>query len=123
MSEFGTSAPESIDNEPRDVIRKIQEINVRIPKNISCAVGCIIDNDVYNYEIESKPADHPEVINAVILSNPDWNIEGNSVDMLLRLQSCHDEWEVSKWPEILRTFIFDDYGTFIEGGIVSDYWT
>jgi hypothetical protein len=55
-----------------------------------CAVGHIIDPDVYEYEIEDKPVNSSDVIDAVAQSNPDWNMDVRSIFMLGIAQRVHD---------------------------------
>ena len=55
-----------------------------------CAVGHIIDPDVYEYEIEDKPVNSSDVIDAVAQSNPDWNMDVRSILMLGIAQRIHD---------------------------------
>lgn len=117
MREFGTAAPLNIDNEPEVVMKRLREISATIPRNISCAVGCLIDERYYDHEFEARPADNEGVLDALAWSIPDWDpYDRNSIDMLLRLQAVHDEMEIAKWPEILNTFEFDEHGNFTDGG-------
>jgi len=55
-----------------------------------CAVGHIINPDVYEYEIEDKPVNSSDVIDAVAQSNPDWNMDVRSIFMLGIAQRVHD---------------------------------
>jgi len=55
-----------------------------------CAVGQIIDPDLYDYEIEDRPASSSDVIDVVAQSNPDWNMDVRSVLMLGIAQRVHD---------------------------------
>jgi hypothetical protein len=61
---------------------------------LSCAIGCLIENEFYNDNLEFKNGDDPIVIDAVTKSLPNWVINKN---MLLDLQVVHDEYEVEEW--------------------------
>ena len=61
---------------------------------LSCAVGCLIENEFYNDNLEFKNGDDPIVIDAVRKSLPNWIINKN---MLLDLQAIHDECEADEW--------------------------
>ena len=61
---------------------------------LSCAIGCLIENEFYVDNLEFKNGDDPIVIDAVKKSLPNWVINKN---MLLDLQIIHDEYEVEEW--------------------------
>ena len=61
---------------------------------LSCAIGCLIENEFYNDNLEFKNGDDPIVIDAVRKSLPNWVINEN---MLIDLQVVHDEYEVEEW--------------------------
>lgn len=61
---------------------------------LSCAIGCLIENEFYVDNLEFKNGDDPIVIDAVKKSLPNWVINKN---MLLDLQVIHDEYEVEEW--------------------------
>lgn len=94
----------------------------------SCAVGCLIDDDVYDrldiegkavnaklfiplsdgvgyrktYEADEEPSSMA-VVEAVKNSNPDWNVTYKSVTMLANLQKVHDSIDTYLWPVIFRS--------------------
>ena len=78
-----------------------------------CAVGHIIDPDLYNYEIEDRPANSSEIVDIVSESNPDWNIDARSVLMLGLAQRVHDAHfeRLENLYEIMEKF-FDENGNF-----------
>ena len=78
-----------------------------------CAVGHIIDPDLYNYEIEDRPANSSEIIDVVSESNPDWNMDPRSVLMLGIAQRVHDiHFErLENLYEIMEKY-FDENGSF-----------
>ena len=78
----------------------------RDSSELSCAVGCLIEDQFYNVGLEFHNGDDPVVIEAVQKSLPNWVI---NKDMLLYLQSIHDEHEVDEWEwqlEILKKQLF-----------------
>ncbi len=78
----------------------------RDSSKLSCAVGCLIEDQFYNVGLEFHNGDDPVVIEAVQKSLPNWVI---NKDMLLYLQSIHDEYEVDEWEwqlEILEKQLF-----------------
>ena len=110
-----------------------------IEDGTSCAVGCLIDDDVYNrLDLEGKAVNaklfipssdgfgysqSPEadyepssmaVLDSVKNSNPNWNITYKSIIMLANLQKVHDTIDVRLWPVIFRSGNFDHGMFFIE---------
>jgi hypothetical protein len=78
----------------------------RNSSELSCAIGCLIEDQFYNDGLEFHNGDDPLVIEAVKKSLPNWVI---NKDMLLSLQSVHDEYEVEEWEwqlEILEKQLF-----------------
>ena len=61
---------------------------------LSCAIGCLIENEFYNDDLEFKNGDNPIVIDAVTKSIPNWVI---NLNMLTDLQIIHDEYEPEEW--------------------------
>lgn len=78
-----------------------------------CAVGQIIDPDLYDYEIEDRPVTNNEVIDIVAQSNPDWKMDVRSVFMLGIAQNIHDR-NFSRIEELypLMEKYFDENGNF-----------
>jgi len=110
-----------------------------IENGTSCAVGCLIDDDVYNrldiegkavnaklfiplsggvgYRATTEADEEPSsmaVVNSVKNSNPDWNVTYKSIIMLANLQKVHDTIETRLWPVIFRSGNFDHGMFFIE---------
>ena len=78
----------------------------RDPNGLSCAVGCLIEQQFYNVGLEFHNGDDPVVIEAVKKSLPNWFV---NEDMLLALQSIHDGHDVDEWEwqlEILEKQLF-----------------
>ena len=61
---------------------------------LTCAIGCLIENEFYNDNLEFHNGNDAIIIKAVQKSLPNWNI---NTDMLLALQELHDECEVEEW--------------------------
>ena len=61
---------------------------------LSCAIGCLIENNFYNDDLEFKNGDDPIVIDAVRKSIPNWVV---NVTMLTDLQNVHDEYGPDEW--------------------------
>ena len=64
------------------------------PNGLRCAIGCLIDDEFYNENLEFKNGDDPIILDAVQKSLPNWKINHN---MLIELQELHDEVEVEEW--------------------------
>jgi hypothetical protein len=80
-----------------------------------CAVGCLILDDFYTYEMEGKTIEPDEwVWEAVVKSNPVWKLTDSSLEMLKRLQSIHDGSYPSQWEVDLSLLDnnFDQYGDY-----------
>jgi hypothetical protein len=68
---------------------------------LSCAVGCLIDDEHYNSEFEEEGCDNPLVVDALAKSGVD--VTGNTIGLLHSLQTCHDDYEVHEWEaELMR---------------------
>jgi hypothetical protein len=79
---------------------------------LKCAVGHIIDDEVYDDQLESQTIDNPHVIEAVKASCVNWEITDNSLGMLLILQRIHDMIDPEKWESTflyLRREILDEF--------------
>lgn len=95
-------------------------------KNAMCAVGSIINSQNYSSELEEKNfIDNEDVIEAVKLSNPSWNMNNASFAMLSILQLIHDSVNVDNWSEILESnnFEFDSNNSFKKVNINRQYIT
>ena len=82
---------------------------------MQCAVGCLIKEEFYSEELESKSVQDPSVYDAVYNSVSNWKV--NTV-MLAKLQSIHDIVPIEHWKESLDEFdqyddVFDEYGKYI----------
>lgn len=68
---------------------------------LSCAVGCLIDDQVYDPKIENMKADRSDVVKAVERSlNRVLNTE--NMGLLLDLQGIHDRTLPEQWPTLLK---------------------
>ena len=61
---------------------------------LRCAIGCLIEDEFYNENLEFKNGDDPMVLSAIQKSLPNWKINKG---MLIKLQELHDEIEVEEW--------------------------
>jgi hypothetical protein len=91
----------------------LEDLLHKLPRTISCAIGCIISDDNYSEDLEDNGVYSNTVRKAVILSNPNWFKSGRSFEMLTHLQSIHDEYFPEQWSKHLDKFIFDDDGDFL----------
>lgn len=74
-----------------------------LPKDAMCAVGALIADDVYDPDIEnSSIKDNDWIIQMVKESNPNWNIDDDSIQMLEVLQTVHDRKNTNEWETILK---------------------
>lgn len=65
---------------------------------LKCAVGSLISETYYEWNLEDSMIDKDgPVYTAVSKSNPDWDIDEDSVGMLLAMQRFHDEVNVGDW--------------------------
>jgi len=80
-----------------------------------CAVGCLILDDFYTYEMEGKTIEPDEwVWDAVVKSNPVWKMTDSSLQLLKKLQSIHDGSHPDHWELMLSQMNsdFDQYGDY-----------
>lgn len=87
-----------------------------IGPDLKCAVGAIISDQHYDYDIEESGFDNLLVQEAVEKSNPNWNLKDSSIGMLMILQMIHDVSDVDLWTKNLKesNYEFDDNGNFIQ---------
>jgi hypothetical protein len=84
----------------------------QIIDTLKCAVGHIIDDDIYDDQLESQTVDNTHVIDAVKLSCENWEVTDNSLGMLKVLQRIHDMIEPEKWESnflYVRRQILDEF--------------
>ena len=82
---------------------------------MQCAVGCLIKEEFYSDEFETKSVKDPWVYDAVYKSISYWKV--NTV-LLEKLQVIHDNVPVEDWEESLNEFdqdddFFDEHGMFV----------
>ncbi len=78
----------------------------RGPRGLKCGIGCLIDDDKYHHEMENT--DVRGVIEQFPDALPDFSA-GNYPDLLVRLQSIHDNGAPEYWPIMLGEAA-KDYG-------------
>lgn len=81
-----------------------------VPPNAKCAVGHLISDEHYSWEIEENDVtDH--VVELIKASNPEWDFSITSVNLVKRLQIIHDNNLVSEWKDQfdqLKTYFTSD---------------
>jgi hypothetical protein len=90
----------------------IRDGDGQIIDTLKCAVGHIIDDDIYDDQLESQTVDNTHVIDAVKLSCENWKVTDNSLGMLKVLQRIHDMIEPEKWESnflYVRRQILDEF--------------
>lgn len=97
-----------------EIIQQIEDIYTEVPSNLKCAVGAIISDEFYSYDMEENSINSNLVSFPVKMSNPDWKITCQSWAMLEELQALHDGTLVEDWAENLARFSFDSLGNFID---------
>jgi hypothetical protein len=80
-----------------------------------CAVGCLIDEDLYSEKIENLSASNEDVMKAIRGSITTWKVNS---DMLGELQNIHDEYEPDSWSLKLEYFesYFNEDNEYIQAG-------
>jgi hypothetical protein len=84
-------------------------------KVLMCAVGCLIDEDLYSEKIENLSASNEDVMKAIRGSITTWKVNS---DMLGELQNIHDEYEPDNWSlklEYLESY-FNEDNEYIQAG-------
>ena len=84
----------------------------QIIDTLKCAVGHIIDDEVYDDQLESQTVDNTFVIDAVKVSCENWEFTDNSLGMLKVLQRIHDVIEPELWESnftYVRQQILDSF--------------
>jgi len=84
-------------------------------KVLMCAVGCLIDEDLYSEKIENLSASNQDVMRAISGSIINWKVND---DMLNELQHIHDEYEHDEWGLKLDYFesYFNEDNEYIQAG-------
>ena len=79
-----------------------------------CGVGCLIKDEYYQSDIENMVAEHQSVLKAIMLSNPDWEINDSGIKLMKSIQDIHDNYYVEEWEEFLEKLSkdFDEHGNF-----------
>ena len=77
---------------------------------LKCAVGCLIDDDVYDTGLEDNSVGADNVIEALKQSGLDLTDRG--IDFLSDAQMAHDGWDAHDLPWVLRKLDYaaDHYG-------------
>jgi hypothetical protein len=92
--------------------------------DLKCAAGHLILDELYDPNIEGQTVmEDSEIEQSIKLSNPEWNYQESSFELVKALQSIHDFVQVSKWPEIfneLEEYFYED-GSYIKNNIERKY--
>jgi hypothetical protein len=64
---------------------------------LKCAVGCLIDDNAYDFSMEGEDINDDLVYNALRKSGIDMG--GKTLSILRALQHIHDSYEPSEWSE------------------------
>ena len=68
-----------------------------VPDGTMCAIGCIISDKYYDSKLEDNNISSDGVEQAVRDSNPDWNWDDNTLELLTAMQYIHDDMEIDQW--------------------------
>ena len=72
----------------------------------SCAVGCLIDDDLYRPDFEGRSATHDSVVMAIQITQR-IALSDEQLYVLLRLQYIHDQREPKHWSTIITEYVSD----------------
>tara|TARA_B100000768_G_scaffold94884_1_gene88702 strand:- start:3832 stop:4170 length:339 start_codon:yes stop_codon:yes gene_type:complete len=78
------------------------------PEGLKCAVGCLITGEAYSGALEGDVVENALVRAALEASGID--DEPDTIDMLCRLQSIHDDWAPNRWEHALDNLEADLFG-------------
>jgi hypothetical protein len=90
----------------------IRDYDGQIIDTLKCAVGHIIDDDIYDDQLESQTIENQFVVDAVKTSCENWEMTDNSLGMLYVLQRIHDMIDPKNWEEnfvYVRKEILDEF--------------
>lgn len=105
LNELGEDAFEF---ESMDEIQRISEqlyhlVSIGEINYGQCAVGCLIKDEYYDQDsIEEKAVTDDSVIVAIMESNPKWEIDDISINLLQNLQTVHDRTNIWDWRHYLN---------------------
>lgn len=77
-----------------------------------CAVGVLIHDNHYRAFFEGQPYDREYVLEAIMKSNPEWDMSPTSFSMLGDLQHLHDSYYPHEWERNLGMMAFEENGDF-----------
>ena len=72
----------------------------------SCAVGCLIDDDLYSEELEGGSVLRCEVMMAIQITHR-IALSNSQLRVLRKLQFIHDEREPKHWSTIIAQYVSD----------------
>jgi len=101
------SGEDAFEFESMDEIQRISEqlhhlVSIGEINYGQCAVGCLIKDEHYDQDsIEEQAVTEDSVIVALMESNPKWQIDDISINLLQNLQTVHDRTNVKDWNHYL----------------------
>lgn len=112
------------DNEDEDGIEIYDDYQIRDDYRLNhfhdypqkyCAIGIIVADEFYTSEMENNSVSDDLVQMVIIKSNPNWQIDRNSIDLLNNLQEVHDRVHSERWEKDLDPdfWNFDNTGKFL----------
>jgi hypothetical protein len=90
--------------------------------DLKCAAGHLILDQFYDQNIEGQTVmEDAPVEEAIKLSNPDWNYQDSSLELVKTLQQVHDFREVSSWPVLFQKLekYFDEDGKYLPNSVLK----
>jgi hypothetical protein len=74
----------------------------RSDEGLSCAVGCLMTDDMYDYSLEGEAVSSDQVVDAIA---PILGVQASKIevklDLLGELQRIHDDFDVVEWEGLL----------------------
>jgi len=112
-------AYESIEYDSYEFYQKIRKMFGE-PK-LMCGVGCLIKDEYYQSDIETMVAEDKSVLKAIMLSNPDWEINDSGIKLMRSSQDIHDNYYVEDWENSLEKLSkdFDEHGNFYSNNFLE----
>lgn len=90
--------------------------------DLKCAAGHLILDEFYDPNIEGQTVmEDTTVEDAIKSSNPDWDYQESSLELVKTLQQVHDFREVSSWPILFQKLekYFDEDGKYLPNSVLK----
>ena len=99
---FDKTASHLLKQGTQSVLEDSETCAYRGQDGLMCAVGCLINEDAYNWSIEGTAIDDsPNVQRALRNSGIEFDTDGQVMRLLTRLQTIHDTKEEGDWAALL----------------------